>query len=771
MSGIARWSLRIGAVLLCSSVAGCAPPPRPPESGAAPSAKPPDKAPTKRQQLIQALRSLERTSDPIAALPAALRSELREFVQQLGQGERAELAKREGPLVRERPLLHLAVGGTAPDALYELATSQRLPQDLMTVRAASGKTSFDDLPAAVTVMAERCATTWLRDRAAEAASPTALTPELADRIDVAAQVLGRWDITRLVREIAVEVVPNDATRWASLARATAHELDLDATRAAIAEAKKYPVSNRIQAARVTRAERALDAVSKIKQLETTAKDLPSRLELARALLDIRRLDQAKKALAPHQADAAKHLGVAAALAESELDNGLCPGLPMGMGTTFLCAIAWKQHAPMVSLTAELERAWQSGGGRDVRGIEGYLAIVQIAPWLYGTTGAAGITQEELARRFLERLGSMQSAAKLATASAPHFAGAVLFADTIAAGFDAVVNNHTKVPPAARAELTKRATEVVKAAPKDPLAHASMLAVAALAFRDDDVQPLLELLPEDVDPANFSAFQVLRLWTGTVKQNPALARSAANELAALIPELAADSLDRARLMLLLAESDATLHRSEKAYAVLEQVAKSLISEGVPLELRLRAAIDYAGVRALAGKPEEGAQALELIVASAPVTHPDVKALGFVASSYLFVLRARSSSGSERGEYRDKFVKLGSEPAFAKSSSATDLWRLHWRRELDFLVDTDRCGPLRACVDNAKRKRGLPMGELEQDAGPEVAKLIRRGALPSGTLNLTFAFGSSGLEGIVQVTPALLVMNSPGPTTAERAGDRP
>ncbi|MBE7482559.1 MAG: hypothetical protein HS104_21580 [Polyangiaceae bacterium] len=752
--------VRIVAALALIAAA-CGPPAPPP---AAPTSGKPEQGPekplTKRQQLIRALRSVERTNDVLAALPRAIKTELRDFVQQLGQAERSELAKRESPLVRERPLLHLAVGGSSPDALYELGTSQRLAQDLMTVRAMSGKASYDDLPAAVSSLGEKCAATWLRDRAADAASPTALTPELADRIDNAAQTLGRWDIVRLAREIGVELVPNEAARWAALARAAAHDLDLPATQSALDEAKKYPAQNRIQAGRIARAERALEAVSKIKKLEKSANDLPSRLELARALLDARRLEDAKKVLAPHQAEAASHLGLAAALAETELENGLCPGLPLGMGSTFLCSLAWRQHPRTAKMSAELERAWKSGGGRDVRGIEGYLAIVQITPWLYGTMASPGTSQEELGRRFLERLASMQAAAKEAAQSSPHFAGAVLFADTIAAGYDAVVKHETKVPAGVRADLRKRATEIAKAAPNDALSHASTLAVAALAFRDEDVQPLLELLPKEVDPTNYFAFQILGLWTGTVKQSPDYARAAANELATLIPEYAADSLDRARLVLLLAESDATLQRSPKAYAVLEQVAKPLTGEGIPLELRLRAAIDWAGARALSGKPEEGAKLLEEIVAGNPVAHPEVKSLGFVASSYLFALRARAAKGAERIEYRDKFAKLASEPAFAGGSAATELWRGLWQRELDFLVERERCGALKPCVERARQKRALPVSSLDDKAGPEVAKLVRRGTLPSGTLNLTFAFGTAGLEGIVQVSPALLVIEAPG-----------
>lgn len=754
--------LALGLALLSVVAAGCGAHSGAPGKTSADKPAPADagKPPSKRQQLVRVLRSLDRSSAVLDALPPAVQTELQNFVQQLGQAERRELAKRESPLVRERPLLHLAVGGSSPDALFELGTSQRLAQDLITVRAVSGNTSYEDLPGAVRAVATRAASTWLRDRAAEAASPTAFTPELADRIDSAAQTLGRWDIVRLAREISVELIPNDGGRWASLARATAHELDLAATESALTEAKKYPPQNRVQAGRVERAERAARAAQSIKRLQKSATDLPSQLDLARALLDVRRLDDAKKVLLPHRAQAAKHLGVAAALAEAELDNGLCPGLPLGMGSTFLCSIAWKQDPRTAKMSSELESAWKSGGGRDVRGIEGYLAIVQIAPWMYGTMASPGTSQEELGRRFLERLTSMRAAAKEAATSAPHFAGAVLFADTIAIGYDAVSKNESKVAAVARELLSQRATEVIKAAPHDPLASAATLAVAALSFRDQDVQPLLDLLPRDVDASNYFAYQVLRLWSGTVRQNQETTRAAANELAALLPEYGPDSLDRARLILMLAESDAALQRTPKAYAVLEQVAKPLTLEGVPLDLRLRAAIDYAGARALSGSPEDGAKLLEGLVATAPIAHPEVKTLGLIASSYLFVLRARTSKAAERAEYRDKFAKLAKEPAFAGSSGATELWRELWQKELDYLVELDRCGALKVCTERARKKRVLPAGALDEKAGPEVAKLVRRGTLPSGSLNLTFAFGAAGLEGIVQVSPALLMLEAPG-----------
>jgi hypothetical protein len=44
---------------------------------------------------------------------------------------------------------------------------------------------------------------------------------------------------------------------------------------------------------------------------------------------------------------------------------------------------------------------------------------------------------------------------------------------------------------------------------------------------------------------------------------------------------------------------------------------------------------------------------------------------------------------------------------------------------------------------------------------VVKLVRRGVLPGGSLSLTFAFGSSGLQALVSVHPALLAAEAPDP----------
>jgi hypothetical protein len=757
--------VRFFFTLILAVLAGaCAPaavPPSAPTMPPAPTANPAPRELSKRQKLVAALRALDSEGDVLTALGKDLRAELASFVDQLGAKDKSELAKEGGPYARERPLLHLAAGGRSADALYEVATSPRLAQDLVTVHQAAGKQTWDEILPALRAVAEAAARRWLRERAVEAASPTALTPEVADRIDNAAQTLGRWDIVRLVREIACEIAPNDAERWISLSRAASRELDVRTAQAALAQAQHYANGTRMQRGRLARAKQSLESAEKVQKRKPT--DAAGRIEVARAALDLQRFADARKLLEPDRAAAENDLALAATIAEADLEGSLCPGLPPGMGNTMLCALSWNNDARTAKAIGLLEKAWKSGKGRDERSIESYLAIVQIVPWMYSTV-ASGASPSDLAARFVERLRALQAAAKEAAESSAHFAGLVLLADTLAAGYETAENPKAKITAAARKQLAQRATTLAKAAPGDLLTQAAVLGVAALAFRDDDIDPLLALLPADVSPTNYLAHQVLRLWTGTTKQNAELARSASNEIAMLLPEYGAETLDRARLVLLLAEADAALQGTPKAMTVLEQVAKPLMDVNVPLELRLRASIDYAGARARAGKAEEGAEALEKIIATSPITQPDVKNFGLLGSSYLFVLRARAAKGAERGEYRDKFDKLAAEPGFADPPAAIRLWRELWKRELDYLVAEDRCGALAPCLAKAKRLRAVPTQKLEDEAGPELAKLVRRGVLPVGTLSIgfsfgTFANGNGGLEGVVSVNPALLAVEAP------------
>jgi hypothetical protein len=717
-----------------------------------------------RQQLLEALRAIPRGDTPLNALGAPVRRELEAFVAKLSEPERAALAKANGPFARERPLLHWAAGGTSDEATYRLATGPRLAQDLLTMRAASERRDVADLLPALQNVSKAAAARWLHDHAADVAIPDNVTLALLDRIDEVAESIERWDLVQLARELATEKDADSVDRFIALARARARELDTEGSKSALSRAEKIGASNEKQAARLERAAKAVAAAATVAKL-TRASDPAGRLTLARAHLDLGRAKDAALALAPDRAAAPGSLALAAALAEADLGGTLCPGIPSGVGNTLFCATAWTHDPQVAPAVKMLEAAWKSGGGRDDRAIESYLALVHIAPWMYGAaTGDDGSSAEAVQQKFLERLDAMRRAAEAASSRSPHFRGALLFADAIGVGFRAATSKGARLEPKDRRALQERAAALAAELPNDALAQAGVLAVAALSFRDDDVEPLLAKLPAKVAAANFLPCQVMRLWVAASKKEPELARSASGEIAALLPELASDELDRARLVLLLAESDVALQGNERSYQVLEQVAKPLTGEEVPLELRLRAAIDYAGTRARAGKSNEGADLLERVVTNARVTQSDEKSLGLIAGSYLYVLRARDAKKpADRAEYRDKLVAMEHEPIGQDMPDATRLWRGLWQKELDFLVDADRCKNLRPCLEKARRKQGDGLSDAV--AGSEVAKLVRRGVLPGGSLSLTFAFGSSGLEALVSVTPALLAVESPDPTRVQ------
>jgi len=718
-----------------------------------------------RQRLLEALRAIPRGDSPLSALGGPVRRELEAFVGKLSEAERAALAKADGPFARERPLLHWAAGGTSDEATYRLATGPRLAQDLTTMRAASGRRDVADLLPALQKVTRVAAARWLHDHAVDLAEPDEVTLALLDRIDGVAESMERWDLVQLARELASRKDADSADRFAALARARARQLDADGSRNALSRAQSIGAGNEKQAARIERASTAVAAAASVAQL-ARASDTASRLSLARAYLDLGRAEDAAQSLAPDRSAATGNLALAAALAEADLGGTLCPGLPSGVGNTLFCATAWTRDPHVASSVKTLEAAWKSGAGRDDRAVESYLAVVHIAPWMYGAaTGGDGNSAEALQQKFLERLESMRKAAEEAAAQSPHFRGAVLFADTIGVGFRAATSKGARLDSKDRKDLQNRAAALAEQRPNDALAQAGVLAVAALSFRDDDVEPLLAKLPAKVASANFLACQVMRLWVAASKQKADLARSASGEIAALLPELASDELERARLVLLLAESSVALEGNERSHQVLEQVSKPLTGEEVPLELRLRAAIDYAGMRSRAGEPNQGADLLERVVTNASVTQSDEKSLGLIAGSYLYVLRARAASKpAERADYRDKLAAMEHEPIGQNMPDATRLWRALWLKQLDFLVDADRCQKRRPCLEKARRKLGDPGAVPDVFAGTEVAKLVRRGVLPGGSLSLTFAFGNSGLEALVTVTPALLAVESPDPAGA-------
>ncbi len=745
---------------------GSAPPPK---TGAAPAASAKQEPDTLRARLARTLRSLPRDQDLLQSLSTESRSDIKGVLSGITNKDHDALVDAQGPLARARPLLHLAVGGKSADAVYLLVSTPRLVEELITYRQAAQHSNLSDVVGSVRTFAERAASSWLHDRSTEVASPVTLTPELLEQVDVAAYVIGRRDIERMARELQLELNPKDARRWISLASQAARDLDTKAARHALEQARSFSKDDRVTKSSLASTELLIAAAEKATGPKPS--DLSGALAVARAYLELDRAKQALETIDPHRALAEKNLAVATTLALGELGGTVCPGLPGGVANTMLCGVAWDAHPKAANLVELIERAWKSGSGRDPESVEVYLGLVGVVPWMYGLSRMS-VDPTSARTEVMQRLKTLAGNSREAAKVAPGLEGLVLFIDTLSAGFDALTQKResgesVKIPREVSSKLRERALALGKKSPGERFAQAGVLSVAAMQFRDDDVLPLLELIPPDqVHPSHVVPFNILRLWAAVVARSPKLAGEASGELAAILPDLARGrDTERAEIVLTLAEAEAAIAGTPKAHGVLEQVGKPL-AEAVdaPAELRLRAALDVAGARAKQGRMAEAADILARVTTSVPwATAPDnsdAQNLGLLASAYLFVIQARATKGDERAEYRDKLNEIAKRAAGQQLIAASRLWIEMWQKEIDYLVTVDRCGAVKICAERAKQNRRIPEAEAKRRAGSVAAQLVSQGSLPVGTINLSFGYGSAlRLDALVRVAPMLLAVESP------------
>jgi hypothetical protein len=725
---------------------------------------------TLRGKLVQKLEALPHSRDVVKGLGPRSQTDVKGVLAGVSETDRESLRDAQGPLARERPLLHLAVGGRSSDAVYLLVSTTRLADELMTYRRLAQATDFADIVESVRTVTLTAGKSWLHDRAAEVASAVTLTPELLDQIEFASFVVERQDIVRLARELQVEIAPKDVRRWVGLSTQASRDLDLTVAKNALAQARSLGKDDRLTRSQLENAERLLASAEIAKANDTH--DLPSALAVSRAQLDLQHPKQAVEALNAHRTVADKNLAVASTLALGDLGGTVCPGLPAGVGNTALCGEAWDLDVHTKKLVEQMERAWKSGAGRDGPAVETYLGLVGVVPWMYGLNRmpadpAAG--QAEISKRLKLLAESAREASKVA----PNLEGLVIFIDTLNAGFDALhaskeTQESVKLSPEVSNKLEQRARELGKKTPNERFTQAGVVAAAALLFRDTEVMPLLELLPaSDLDTSHIVPFNVIRLWSAVVAKKPALASAATGELAQILPELSGGrQTERAEIVLLLAEVDAAIAASPKAYEVLEQVARPLseAQDALP-ELRLRAALDVAGARAKQGRLPEAAEVLARVTTSVPWANAgensDAQNLGLLASAYMFAIQARITKGDERAEYRDKLTEVLKRAVSQKLIAASRLWIEMWQKEVEYLVASEKCGAVKVCAERAKKNRKIPDAEAKRRAGAIAAKLVAQGALPVGTVNLSFGYGSGlRLDAIVRVAPMLLAVESPG-----------
>ncbi|MBN2193822.1 MAG: hypothetical protein JW751_13490 [Polyangiaceae bacterium] len=744
------------------------------------AARPTAPGETERAALATALRAL-RPGDVLDALPRPTRSEVDDVLARLGREDREGVLTPAG--AAQAPLLHLAAGGGDPNALLLLASGGAAAA-LVEVRLTAGR-SLDGLAPVITALSDAAATRWLSDVALELATPGGLTPERCADIERAAEALGRGDLRLLAARAAAAIAPS-LEHDLALAFAAVRELRVDEARGALSAAERAPVPSLAVEARPStgstsvstlsaaeRGERFAAARQLIAAAERLARFDGSNasevlLERGRTLLALGRARAARDLLTPHRSSAARHLGLATTVALAELGGTACPGLPTTNGHLLACAAAWRRSEVVAAVLPLLEQAWTSGAGRDRPGIEAYLGIAHVMPWLYANLAQQDRPPEVVLKESIAAVTVLEERTVVAAAAEPQLEGLALFVELLRTGLEAATtrsaSGRVTVDEARRRALVRRAVQLRPAAADEALTQAAMLGVAAMFAQDTDPGPVLAALPPRIDRRYRVTRAALELWRGVAHDDPEAAERGRAGLLEVIND-PAPGTDRSQLVLVIAEADAALRGGGTDYAKLYQVATQFEQPSLPRATWLRLRLDRAGALARTGRP---AEAMTLL---APAAEPEIGPgtsteidLAAIARAYLVVLRARATTGAERAEYAKKLAGFAEEIE-GQVAVGVGLWHGLWMRELAAIEAADRCRGAAWCLARVERARPAPNAEIAALVGAESARIVARGTVPLGAVTASFTYSvARGLEPRVTLDPLLLAVELPSPAAA-------
>ena len=753
--------VRPAVVAIGALLAACGSPPTPQAAAPPPASTSAVPQPAPRQRLLVALGELE-PPDVLEALPGDLRGVLDD---QWGALSAEEQAAHGAPAAAARaPLLHLRAGGTEPAAYLALATGAAA-SEILALATTAGNEQHSGLADPITRLTEAAAVRWLGDIKFDLARREDSTLALAGQIDRVAAVLHRQDLQLLARQTAADF---DRTPESELAvvRALAWQLQANEAGALLDSLRRDAAKEGLLTPGLVR---QVDEAATVVEASRTASDasgvatIAAAVRRARALLQLGQEEQARRILEPYRARAGEHLALGAATVLADFSGTACPGLPPFTPNIVACAAHWRE-SPLVQSSIELlESAWGSHQGRDDAAIETYLGLVHVIPWFYATMGDRSGDVETLLTASQQSVRRLQLAIAEVAEDHKQFAGLELFNELLLASVDAVrtrgPGERVSLDPARQDELTSRARALAARLPQEPHAQAAILGVAAMLAQDRDAGTLVGLLPAAVKPRHRLALWSLLLWTGLVDQRPDDLERAKDLLLQLLDE-SAPSFDRSTLVLTMAEAEAALDGSQEAYARLDQVAEQLGNLKLPVQLRLRVALDRAGVLERQAARQ---QAIELLATVASEANPSGTAeqidLMVLARAYLIYLRALEVPDAERDEYAAHLKDLVHEVAGQVSVGVLVATQL-WIRELDYLAAIAQCMRVRCARARLEQRRPAPYDEVRKMVGTESARLAARGVLPLGAVTASLTYSpETGLRPSVVLQPVFLSVPIP------------
>jgi hypothetical protein len=741
------WAWLVLGLLGCAAGAPLPSPPATPKTQlGAPSLEPNDPKAPVGDELSRLLLALAPPKSVLSVLPQDIRTELETRVNRLKSEQKRALLDPSQPFAYQRPLLHFVAGGNAIGASTALFASAVAADELGEARQPTGQ--FDDLPALVTQIASLAAQQVLVRRAGDVAPGKPREKSVLGEIAAAADFLNDDTIYLAALDALARAYPDP--EW-SFMRAGALARNLKPAEARVL----LPQDGASDVTLLRAAETLIKAAEQAAELPQT---LDQAVATARAMLVLDREADAIAAMAPYRDKAPTHLGLAATLLRAEAGSGPCPELHMPLGTAGLCRLTWQRFLTPERL-AIINQAWQSGAGRDVEGADVWLGLSHVVPMMYGL--------QQTPEQALGNLVAFRDGAKAATQVDARYHGVTQLATTLELGLRASLKPSDGATPeiakAERIKLLKGASQLVRELPDESWSQAAALGTLAVLLPHEEGGEVLARLSERIRPEWRITHASLLLWN-LLSKGAAKEFSEQKDLLGQAAQTSGEgSYARSRWVILWAEAEAHLEPSDKTYAIVNELAQRLKDKEVPLDLRLRTALDVAGLKGRQGDWTSAIDVLAPVVADTPrasVTTRMDQELLIAATGYELTLRALSTRGEEQAKHIEALGQLAD--SVAKAAAAPPvlmMWLVLWKGELDALAGKATCSGNVACEQRALKARGIGSVQFEKVVGPRMAAMLRHGVLPIGGVDLELRYRGGKLMPQVDVDPAFLLVHMP------------